>query len=393
MSLDLPTLMIMQSFAMACSGALLCFAWIQNRTAAVWGLWGIANTIAGAGIVSLMLGATFHLICFSAIGGFLMPTQSGLIWKAARMLESKRAPLGYALAGPLAAGLGGPLLQGIAGSFSLAVGAAYTLATAAVLWGGREERLTARWPLIILTGMHGGALLIGTYSTFTGSTGQDAVPAIMSLFGFIYFESIIFALGTSVFIFALVKERSEAASMLAARTDSLTGIANRAAFLASGKRVLERCRRDRTPVSVIMFDLDHFKDINDEYGHSVGDTALKTFCEIVVATLRPSDLFGRMGGEEFAALLPTTSIEAALLRAERIRLSFADACRFVRGHRVNATVSGGVSVSTEAEQPLDALLEEADAALYQAKTEGRNRIGRAGEKPPDTAVSDVPRVA
>jgi diguanylate cyclase (GGDEF)-like protein len=393
MSLDLPTLMIMQSFAMACSGALLCVAWIQDRTATVRGLWGIANIIAGVGIISLMLGATLHLIIFSTIGGCLLASQAGLIWKAARILESKRAPLGYALAGPLAGGLGSPFLQSLTGSFLLAVGAAYTLATAAVLWAGREDRLPARWPLIILTGAHGAALLIGTYSALTGSTGQDAVPAIMSLFGFIYFESIIFALGTSVFVFALIRERSEAANVAAASKDSLTGIANRAAFLASAERVLQRCDRDQSPVSAIMFDLDHFKAINDKYGHPVGDVALKKFCDIAVAALRETDLLGRMGGEEFAAILPAASIEVAALRAERIRLTFADECRFVRGHRINATVSGGVSVSAEGGRTLDALLEEADAALYQAKSEGRNRIKRADEIHSDAVASDVPRVA
>src|SRR5580693_1536531 len=393
MSLDLPTLMIMQSFAMACSGALLCFAWLQNRAATAWALWGVANIIAAAGIIALMFGATSHLIVFSAIGGFLMPTQSGLIWKAVRMLEWKRTPLRYALAGPLAAGLCGVFLPSSAASFPLATGAAYTLATTAVLWAGREERLAARWPLVILSGVHGTALLIGTYSTFTGSTGQDAVPAIMSLFGFIYFESIIFALGTSVFVFAFVNERNQAATRAAASKDPLTGIANRTAFLETAKQLLESCQRNQTPVSAIMFDLDRFKDINDKYGHSVGDAVLKKFCDAAIAALRDTDLFGRMGGEEFAAILPAASIEVSLLRAERIRLTFADECRFLRGHRINATVSGGVSASAEDDRTIDALLEEADAALYRAKAEGRNRIQRADEIHSDAVSADVPRVA
>lgn len=393
MSLDLPTLMIMQSFAMACSGALLCFAWMQDRTAIVRGLWGIAHIIAATGIISLMLGATFHLVVWSTVGGCLMQTQAGLIWKAARIFEWKRTPLAIALAGPLAVGLGSPFLQSLTGLFSLAGGAAYSLATAAELWAGRQERLTARWPLIVLTATHGTALLIGTYSTLTGSTGEDSVPALMSLFGFIYFESIIFALGTSVFVFVLVNERKEAATKAAARMDSLTGIANRAAFLETAKGVLEHCQRSQTPVSAIMFDLDHFKEINDKHGHPIGDAVLKKFCDAAVAALRQTDLFGRMGGEEFAAILPAASIEVALLRAERIRLTFADECQFIRGRRVNATVSSGVSVCIEGDRTLDAVLEEADAALYRAKAEGRNRVIRAGENSADTVTSDVVRVA
>jgi diguanylate cyclase (GGDEF)-like protein len=288
---------------------------------------------------------------------------------------------------------GFPGLQNVTGSLSLAVGAAYSLAAATTLWLGRNERLAARWPLVILNTVHGAALLIGTYSTFNGSTGQDAVPAITSLFGFIYFESIVFTLGTSLFILALVKERNEAVSKTAARTDPLTGVANRVAFLENAARVLERCRQDAAPVSVMMFDLDRFKSINDRYGHAVGDAVIRTFCEIATTALRPNDVFGRVGGEEFAAVLPGSSIEAACLRAERIRLSFAEGCRFVRGSPVNATVSGGVSTTVNAEHTLDALLEYSDAALYLAKAEGRNCIRRADQPTQERGSANVFRVA
>jgi two-component system, cell cycle response regulator len=181
--------------------------------------------------------------------------------------------------------------------------------------------------------------------------------------------------------------------MTAARTDSLTGIANRTAFLASAERVLERCHRDNAPVSVMMFDLDRFKAVNDRHGHAVGDAVIKKFCEVAAAALRPTDLFGRMGGEEFAVVLPRSSIEAACVRAERIRASFAENCRLIRNHQVNATVSGGVSVSVSAEATLEALLEYSDTALYGAKTEGRNRIKRADQPKPEGGGSNVLRVA
>ena len=318
------------------------------------------------------------------------------MWKTARIIDSKPAPLILVILGPVFVALAGsiPDLRNIiAGSLALATGAVYTLATAATLWLGREERLAARQPLIILMAVHGAALLIGTYSTFTGSTGQDTVPAITSLFGFIYFESIVFALGTTVFILALVKERNEAAGMAAARTDSLTGIANRAAFLESAVRVLERCRRNGTPIAVMMFDLDRFKAVNDRFGHAVGDAVIRKFCEVTVAALRPNDVFGRVGGEEFAGVLPGSSIEAACARAERIREAFAENCKDVQNQQVNATVSGGVSGSAQAEQTLEALLERSDVALYGAKAEGRNRIKRADNPALEDRTSNVFRVA
>ena len=395
LNLDLPTLMVMQSFALACAGTVLLVAWSQNRKIRALALWGLANIIAAGGILSLMLGFTWHQPVWLGLGGVLLPFQSGLIWQAARTIDSKPAPLLLALVGPAVVGLAGgiPGLPNAAGSLSLAAGAAYSLATATTLWLGRKERLAARWPLVILSAVHGAALLIGTYSTIIGSTGQDAVPSITSLFGFIYFETIIFALGTSVFILALVKERNEAAGMAAARTDSLTGIASRAAFLESAGRILERCQRDGAPISVIMFDLDRFKAINDRHGHAVGDAVIRKFCEVTTAAVRPNDVFGRVVGEEFTVVLPGSGIEAAYARAERIRASFAQDCRFIRDRQVNATVSGGVSVSIKSEQTIEELLEDSDAALYEAKAGGRNCIKRAELAKPEGRRSNVFRVA
>jgi diguanylate cyclase (GGDEF)-like protein len=267
------------------------------------------------------------------------------------------------------------------------------IAVMVTLWLGRGDQLAARWPLIGLSVLHTAALAVAIYSSFGSANGPNVVPAVMSLYGFIYFESIVFALGTAVFILALVKERDEAASMAVARTDSLTGIANRAAFLASAERILQRCRRDGTPVSMIMFDLDRFKAVNDRYGHAIGDAVIRTFCDAASAALRPTDLIGRMGGEEFATLLSGCSIEAAFVRADRIRAAFAENCRFVRGMQVGATVSGGVAVSTNAEESIEALLETADAALYCAKAEGRNHIKRAEAPRPPGAAANVYRVA
>jgi diguanylate cyclase (GGDEF)-like protein len=154
-----------------------------------------------------------------------------------------------------------------------------------------------------------------------------------------------------------------------------------------------RCRRESVPVSVMMCDLDRFKAINDTHGHAVGDTVIRRFCEVVAALLRPNDVFGRLGGEEFAVVLPRSSIEAACARAERIRASFAEHCRFVEDRQVDATVSCGLAASVNAEQTLSALLELSDVALYRAKSEGRNRVKRADQPKPDGGSSSIIRVA
>jgi diguanylate cyclase (GGDEF)-like protein len=395
MTLDLPTLMVMQSFALASAGAILVFAWLQNRAVTALAIWGLADFLAGAGILALALGATTQQPAWSAAGGVLLCSQSALIWKAARQIDGKPAPLVLVFLGAALIGVAGgvPVLRSFAGSVALAGGAAYTLAAAVGLWRSRHDRLISRWALIAFMAVHSFALWIGTFSTFIGSTGQDTVPAVLSLFGFIYFESIVFALGTAVFVLAFIKERNEAASMAAARTDGLTGVANRAALLENAELALTRCRRDAAPLSIVMFDLDRFKSINDRFGHAVGDAVLRKFCEIAGAALRPQDLFGRLGGEEFAVIMPGCSVEAACIRAERIRAAFIESCRSIGTHQVKATVSGGVAMSEASQETLDALLEMSDAALYEAKAEGRNRIKRAAQDTPAGGASNVFRVA
>lgn len=379
MKLDLPTLMVMQSFAIASAGAALLFVWFGNRTVSALALWGAGHVLAGAGLLFLLFGSVGHYPPLSALGGVLLSSQASLIWCAARTIDVRPVRLEVVFLGPIAVGLASlvPVVQEATGSLGLLAGTTYTAATAATLWHGRNDRLLARRPLIALTTIHAASLAFGIWTTLDGATGQDTVPALLSPFGFIYFESIVYALGSTIFVLALIKERNEAASRAAASINSLTGIANRAGFLANGSRVLQRCRQNAAPVAVVMFDLDWFKHINDKFGHAVGDDVLRKFSDITTQGLRPNDVFGRLGGEEFAVVLPDCGIEAAAVRADRIRTAFAESCRVVRGYSVKATVSGGVSAGTGSDETLDLLLERADAALYDAKAAGRNRVNRA----------------
>jgi diguanylate cyclase (GGDEF)-like protein len=394
-NLDLPTLILLESFAVACSGALALFCWTQNRSVTAFALWGLANIISAVGRVSLMLGFTSHQALFFAFGGIVLPFQSALMWKAARNLDSKPGPLLVVFLGPAVTAIasGIPSLLGFAGSISISIGAAYTFAAGWTFWLGRKERLAARWPLIILITFHATVLLVGAYSTANVFAGQMYIPPVFSIIGAFSFENIIFALGTTVFVLALVKERSEAVGQMAARIDPLTGIVNRGGFTDSAGRVLERSRHDGVPVAVMMFDLDRFKAINDNHGHAIGDAVIRKFCEITAVGLRPADVFGRLGGEEFAVVLPGSSIEAAYVRADRIRTAFAASCRYIEGRQVDATVSCGVAVSQQPDRPLDAQLADADAALYCAKSEGRNRVKRGDQSKPDGNSSAVIRVA
>jgi diguanylate cyclase (GGDEF)-like protein len=395
MQLDLLTLDAMGVFVVATAGVVLLVAWSQNSKASALAIWGLANIFNASGIGCIVLASALKQSAWSLLGSTLLTLGTGLIWKAARSLEAKPAALVMALLGAAVVGLASsfPDTRAVVWPLGIAIGAVYLFAAAIVLRRGRKERLTARWPIVILTALHATLLLIGLYAALNGSLGSAEMPAIISLFGSIHFENTIFALGTAVFLLAMVKERNEAASNRAAGIDPLTGVANRGAFMEDAGRVVRQCRRENAPASVIMCDLDRFKSVNDTHGHAIGDAVLQKFCETVTHALWPNDIFGRLGGEEFALVLPRSSIEAAYVRAERIRISFEESCRLIEGRRVDATVSCGVSVSTDGKHTLSELLTLSDLALYRAKADGRNRVKRAEQPKPDGGKATAIRVA
>ena len=180
-------------------------------------------------------------------------------------------------------------------------------------------------------------------------------------------------------IFILVSERAVIAHKTAASTDPLTGMFNRRGFAEASSRLIDREAHAGRPVTALIFDIDHFKTINDRFGHAAGDEVLKLFSIVVINTLRLSDLSGRVGGEEFAALLPC-SLEEGVIAAERVRTAFANSEIVVETGPVDTTVSIGVA-GGPAGTELEVLLAAADTALYQAKRTGRNRVEAAEELP------------
>jgi diguanylate cyclase (GGDEF)-like protein len=182
--------------------------------------------------------------------------------------------------------------------------------------------------------------------------------------------------------------------------DPLTEVANRRAFFEQGERLLRRARQGRQLVAVLAFDLDRFKAINDRFGHRTGDSVLKMFCDVATGSLRPGDLFGRIGGEEFACLLPNASHTGGMQVAERIRARFASLDVIVDGATIDATVSVGVASSEGQELSLPGLVAVADRALYDAKERGRNRVELARSPPlrlaslaPQDEVCDLMRAS
>ena len=159
-----------------------------------------------------------------------------------------------------------------------------------------------------------------------------------------------------------------------ASIDGLTGILNRARFLTLAQRALVRARQDGRGLVLLMLDIDHFKQINDRYGHSAGDAALKHFVGRLRAGIREHDLLGRLGGEEFAIVLLYVDARQAREVAERLRTEIAGAPLHHGGHRIDITVSIGVASPRDTDKSIARILARADARLYAAKNAGRNQV-------------------
>jgi diguanylate cyclase (GGDEF)-like protein len=161
---------------------------------------------------------------------------------------------------------------------------------------------------------------------------------------------------------------------LLARVDSLTGVKNRLALTETATQLLSQAGRVGRPLGMLMIDADHFKSINDRFGHSGGDKVLLALVESIRTTLRAGNVIGRVGGEEFVVLAPDTGLEQALVLAERIRETVETTPLLVDGHLLQLTVSIGAVAAAPGEHDVKGLLQRADAALYAAKHAGRNRV-------------------
>ena len=353
MNLDVNTLFMVTIYVEAILGLLLLFAWVQNTAIRAVAWWGFAHLIRAASVVLFgMYGSAPDLITIDLANALLF-TAYAVTWTGARVFDGRPAEPVYLVTGAvlwlLVCRL--PMLAEATDARSLIASGiitSYTWLTAYEFWRGRGEPLVSRWPAIFMLFAHGALFLLRTplAAMLPWSPGNHMLGSVWLTV--LSFEALLFTISIAFILLAMTKERTELRHRTAAMVDPLTGIANRRSFLQDAAQLAKRHSANPRPTAVLVIDLDHFKSINDRFGHALGDRALETFADTARQSMRSSDLFGRLGGEEFAAVLSDTSRDKAVAVAERIRESFAKAAQDVDGRPVCATVSIGLVHCQEA---------------------------------------------
>lgn len=374
-ALDVSTLVVVTTCVTGFLGLFLLTTWSQDRTRPMlW--WGTAYLI-GALSVALWLIADVIPAWLTSLPTAFIFFACGMMWNAARLFHGRAVLWGGLCAGAFVWLLAHawPGFDSSAAArvvLSSLIIAAYTFLTAAELWRERRKTPTARWPAVFIPLLHGAVFLFPL--PLAGMSRHDAGLFALSAGWMALFvlDALLYVVGTAFIVLVLSKERMVRLHKTAASTDPLTGLFNRRAFFEAAEQMIARQAEKGAPVSVLAFDLDHFKSINDRFGHAVGDEALRVFAATAGTNMRTGDVVARIGGEEFVALIPG-DIDAAAAAAERVRRAFVEAGRLISGQAVAATVSIG-AVSGPAGMDIHALLGWADYALYSAKRNGRNRV-------------------
>ena len=396
MTFDVSTITFAGGVVSFAGGLVLLMNWLHDRAARAAFWWAAANCALGVGVTGLALHAALPAFASNVAAPLILDASVALAWVAARIFN-RGSVKGYPLVAAAGALIAPPIFAAANADahFVAALGAVisgcFYAAAAIEFWLAREENLRGRWPMIFLLGLEAIALFLAAvdFSSSTLSTPKLSIGWL----GIIHFVGLVYAVGSAALPVMMLKERSEAKHKAIALIDPLTGLANRRAFMERAQRLFERNGGADAPVSLLAFDLDSFKRVNDAFGHPTGDDVLRIFANVLSKALRPADIAARIGGEEFAAALPDCGVEAALAIARRICNAFQNDARFVNGQRVVATVSVGVAVAAAPASSLADTLASADRALYQAKDLGRNRVVLAHAGSHDSDPSAVVRIA
>lgn len=378
LQLDSFTILVAGCSLLVLMGALCILLWARDRTSSALLWWGVPFILGGAALVFYMRPGWDTDFVSIAFGNAARMCALGCLWQGIRVFQN-RPPALLTLATICAIWLALCFYPDFVSNMAARIAVVSLLnsllcALAALeLFRDRGEKLNSRWPSIVVFGsfsllMFVRACLVGVAPFPVGALPLD--PLWLGIFMWLVFGHATF--GAVLFI-GMIWERREAAQRSYAMQDPLTGLLNRRAFADFADRMSRRRAGLRNAMAILVLDLDHFKSINDRFGHEAGDRMLKAFGDMAEQSIRTSDQMFRMGGEEFCVLLPDTSVAEAVVIAERIRQGFEAVVIETSAGPAHTTVSIGVAATQYAVE-IDVLLAAADAAVYEAKARGRNRV-------------------
>jgi diguanylate cyclase (GGDEF)-like protein len=363
---------IVNSVVMA--GAMATVGWGQRRDGIAWWAVGLLLYALAYGLF-VALGAVARELAIVLGNVLLACAFAALLLALHRFLQQPVAPWLLALP-PTGMALLSTLLLAHDGLRAAAVSLCLCLQMGLMLWAlrrsvprlkGRGLRLL-RWALRAMIAVLLLRALLGVLPAAQGLSGAT----LLSLTFVASFAAMLMAsLG---FVF-MSRDKLDASNRRLATTDALTGVANRRFIIFALDRDVARAKRTRQPIALMVLDIDHFKRVNDAYGHLGGDQVLRHVVNVLCDRVRTQDMVGRYGGEEFLVLLPDTDLAGALVLAEQLRQSVQDSVCHWQGQAIAVTISIGVYGGYPADtDSWDMLIDAADRAMYQAKQNGRNRV-------------------
>ena len=378
--IDVKTGFLLWSVEALTLSAILAVAWAHKRSSAAYLWWSAALAAQGIGVA--LVAARGHIPDFLSIEFANALALSGYAFAIAGLRLKDRRPAVAASLLPVTIWVAAMFVPGIRENLGhrsivfAAASAAGSLVMAGCLWQPGFATLRTRRRLagvfLAQAAMQVVATILLARSAAQTLQQLANIPATT-------LSAAIFVVLIVLFACKMVMEDLEERMKDLARLDSLTGVLNRRGFFDRFEEIRRGAESAGLRLALILFDLDHFKQVNDRFGHAAGDKALTAFSRIAHQRTGEKGAFARLGGEEFAALLPVEDVEQACIFAEDIRRALEVAPVIDGAHRIPVTVSAGVHAAAAAATDLDLMLPVADRALYAAKHEGRNRYAVASQ--------------
>lgn len=383
MHVDSQTLFLAMFITTAVAAALLFWSWWRNRPDQTLLFAGGALALVGVAVLLFSARGRWPSLLTVDIAHAAALLALAFVWASARVFNGERPSPLILSAGPVVWLLACQLMP-LRDSFPMATIVSspfvvvYSLLAAREFWA--SDGLVSRGALAATLLVHAAVASLRIPVAISQIVSDAPVKAYQSpAFVLFMLEAIAFVQALVFLLVSLTKDRLELQLRLTATIDPLSGLPNRRALLDNGAQALAHGLRGRRPTAVIVFDLDRFKDINDSHGHAMGDRVIQLFAEVARANLRVGDYVGRIGGEEFAAVLAEADEEAGGAAAQRVIDVFAE--RSTKMFPLRCTVSAGVAASRASTDSFEVLLAAADAALYLAKHGGGDRWEAASTRP------------